>query len=348
MSAADQTSRPRRTFSRRLTGGRPRVLAAAIIGALALSGCGLSIPRPSDEPLEPHQRPALRDGEASAFLESYDAKLSEALSGDVGGLDAIQTGPLLERTRAEVLIAEANDRTLSAGSFTDIVAGGPTFDSYPMWFMAFATASPESVPESEGDPENVQAMLVTRESASSEWQAAQSVYIPEELAPTLVGDQTGAVKIADAAQGEAATAVETAASEYLSTGTMPEAPGVPDLSSTRMSELRDYVDGLSDGDTGFSDVDVECAPYEDVPIDGYGLATEAGGVSFGEIRCSLTIEVPEDYSVDLGPDIEAVKTGDGDGSPIRIDVSQPYLLQTGGDAASVYASGWFMLSSSQG
>ncbi|AOP54393.1 hypothetical protein [Brevibacterium aurantiacum] len=47
------------------------------------------------------------------------------------------------------------------------------------------------------------------------------------------------------------------------------------------------------------------------------LSTEHGAIGMGEVRCTMTIEVPDDYSVDLGDTIEAVKTNDKEATPSR-------------------------------
>ena len=144
--------------------------AGASAMALVLSGCSqlpLPIAQPAEPELTPYERPALRPGDAGTFMTDYTEALDATLAGDQEELDGIQTGPLLGRTRAEVLIARAEEQTLSAVAFTEVVAGGPMFDEYPMWFIGFGDP---------GEGESVQAMLVTRESAAEDWKAAQSLF----------------------------------------------------------------------------------------------------------------------------------------------------------------------------
>lgn len=311
------------------------VLAGGFATGLVLSACA-DIPQPARPELTPYERPAVRSGDAGSFLTNYAESLDQALGEEPGALEPLQTGPLLERTRAEMLIAEQTDTTLGASSYTDVVAGGPMFSEYPMWFMAFAA------PEGE-DSDEVEAMLATRDSAAADWKVAESVFVPAEAQPTILADQQGAVELAPDAHTEAADAVVTQASEFLTTGDVPE--GAPNFEEAGFKDFRDYVGDLGAEDTGFSDVGVECAPYEEVPLGDYALATEGGGVSFAESRCTLTVNVPESYFVDLGDEIEAVMTTDSEGSVITIDVAQPMLITTEGDTASVYSPGWYMLSS---
>lgn len=311
------------------------VLAGGLATGLVLSACA-DIPQPARPELTPYERPAVRSGDAGSFLTNYAESLDQALGEEPGALEPLQTGPLLERTRAEMLIAEQTDTTLGASSYTDVVAGGPMFSEYPMWFMAFAA------PEGE-DSDEVEAMLATRDSAAADWKVAESVFVPAEAQPTILADQQGAVELAPDAHTDAADAVVTQASEFLTTGDVPE--GAPNFEEAGFKDFRDYVGDLGAEDTGFSDVGVECAPYEEVPLGDYALATEGGGVSFAESRCTLTVNVPESYFVDLGDEIEAVMTTDSEGSVITIDVAQPMLITTEGDTASVYSPGWYMLSS---
>lgn len=311
------------------------VLAGGVVTGMVLSACA-DLPQPARPELTPYERPAVRSGDAGTFLTNYAESLDGALREEPSALEPLQTGPLLERTRAEMLIAEQTDTTLGASSYADVTAGGPTFGEYPMWFMAFAAPSGE-------DSEEVEAMLATRDSAAADWKVAQSVFVPAEAQPTILADQHGAVQPAPDAHTDAADSVVTQASEFLASGDVPE--GAPDFGEAGFKDFRDYVKELGAEDTGFSDVAVDCAPYDEVPLGDYALATEGGGVSFAEARCTLTVNVPESYFVDLGDEIEAVMTTDSEGSVITIDVAQPMLITTDGDAASVASPGWYMLSS---
>lgn len=310
------------------------LLAGGLVTGLALSACG-DIPQPSRPELTPYERPAVRSGDAGDFLTTYAQSLDEALGEDPGALEPLQTGPLLERTRAEMLIAEQTGTTLGASGYTDVVAGGPMFEEYPMWFMGFATPADE-------ESDDVQAMLVTRESAATDWKVAESLFVPAEAQPTILADQQGAVEPAPDTHTETAETVVSQASEYLTTGDVPS--GAPQFDEAGFQDFRDYVAELGAEDTGFSDVGVECTPYEGMPLGDYALATEGGGVSFAESRCTLTVNVPESYFVDLGDEIEAVMTTDTEGSVITIEVAQPMLITTSGEDASVSSPGWYMLS----
>ena len=100
-----------------------------------------------------------------------------------------------------MLIARADEQTLSAVNFTEVVAGGPMFSEYPMWFIGFGDP---------GEGDSVQAMLVTRESASQEWKVAQSLFVPRDAVPTLLAAGDGAVPVAPDAHQDVAAAAAAA------------------------------------------------------------------------------------------------------------------------------------------
>lgn len=324
-------------------GGRARRLGGTAAGAsamaLVLSGCTqlpLPIAQPAEAEFTPYERPALRPGDAGAFMTDYTESLDTTLAGDQEELDLIQTGPLLGRTRAEVLIARAEDQTLSAVGFTEVVAGGPMFDEYPMWFIGFGDP---------GEGESVQAMLVTRESAAEDWKAAQSLFVPREAVPTLLAGGDGAVPAAPDAHQDVAAAAATQLDGFLETGTLPESPVEFAYPTDTFSSFREYVDQFSEGDNAFEDVGVTCEPYTEVPLSTFALETETGAVSFGEVQCTITLSVPGDFSIDMGTAVEAVMTSDGGGGTVQIDASLPYLLTSAGAENTVYGSDWFLLSS---
>lgn len=337
------TAGPRATRRLSRSRGTSRRAAGTVAGlgvtALVLSGCGAGFPQPTRPELTPYERPALHPGEAGEFMAAYSESLDAALKEDAGALEQVQTGPLLERTRAELLIAENAGTTLGAPGFADVRAGGPVFEEYPLWFMAFATPQ-------EDETDSAEAMLVTRASAAEDWVVAQSLYIPEESLPTVLANEQGAVAEAPPEHGELADSVTAQAVEYLQTGEAPD--GAPDFAAAGLEDFRDYVAELGEEDTGFTDLTVECSPYDEIPLDDYALATQDGGVSFAEVRCGITVNVPDDYFVDLGEEIEAVMTTEEEGGVIRIDVAQPMLVTSAGETAQVASPGWYMLSSSMG
>ena len=317
----------------------PLAAGSAALG-LVLSGCG-DIPQPTRPELTPYERPAVGQGEAAEFLTTYAQELDAALGDGPEAVEQLQTGPLLERTKAEMLIAEKTDQTLGAVGYTDVVAGGPMADSYPLWFMAFAT--PDKAAEGEDAEDEIQAMLVRRDSAAEEWKVVESVFVPAASQPTILADETGSVATAPEAHTEAADRVAAQAAEYMQSGKVPDgAPAFPDAG---FQDFRDYIDELGAEDTGFSDVGAECAVDTEAGLSDYALATEGGGVSFAEIRCTITVNVPESYFVDLGDDIDAVMTADGDGSTITITAGQPMLTTTEGEEVTVSSPGWFILES---
>ncbi|GAA4284848.1 hypothetical protein GCM10022261_23790 [Brevibacterium daeguense] len=340
---ADSAVRPGRLAGLRAAvadrlGRRRRVAATAGASALVLglSGCAvLPVAQPAAPELTPYERPPLRAGEAGAFMTEYTERLGETLSGDQSALDQIQTGPLLERTRAEILIAEAEEETLGAVSFAEVTAGGPMFSDYPMWFIAVGDP---------GESDTVQAMLVTRESAVQDWKVGQALFVPRDQVPTLVADADGGVPMAPDEHQDVVQAVNEQLVPYLETGELPESDVAIAYPTDTFRSFREYVDQFSEGDDAFDDVTVSCEPYSDVDLAGLALQTQTGSVSFGETRCAITLKVPGDFALDMGTAVEAVMTSDGEGNVVQINTSLPHMLTTTDDSSSVVGSDWFLLS----
>lgn len=336
-SATRATTRKNR--SQRLA---QQVRAAAAVGSVVtlgvLAGCApLPMAQPSSPNLTEFERPALRAGEAGAFLTSYTERLDESLKGDEDRLDKIQAPPLLDRTRAEVLIAEAGKTELSAVNFEQIVAGGPSFGEYPMWFIAFGKPA--------GSDETVQAMLVTRESAGEDWRVTQSLFVPQENVPTLVADGTGAVEQSGTEFTELGTTANETLQQYLETGEISENDQNIEYASDAFTGFRDYVDEMAGNDEAFEDITVTCDPYDEatVPLAEHGLKTETGDVSFGEVRCAIELKVRSGGSIDVGEELEAVMTGDLDGGRLIISTSIPYMLLGSEQTNLIVGSDWFLL-----
>ena len=314
-----------------------RTVAAAGLGlVMAVSGCGLSVTRPADPEVTPYSRPALRQGEAADYMESYSDRLGRALANDGEGLDQEQSGPLLDRTRAELLIAKGEDNKLGVAQFDSVVAGGPVFQDYPLWFIGFGHAADEEA--------GTQALLVTRESAASDWKAVQGLFIPNDQVPTLVSDENGAVAAAPSSFVQTQTTVNQTLVGYLAGGDKKDvdAAGI-EMIGTAFDDFRKYVSSYSDGDNAFDSVNSDCKPYEDIDLNATALSTQDGAVGFGEVRCTITLEVAGDYAVTLSEAIKAVVQGDADGNKVTIETSVPYVVKTSGGAVQVIGSDWFLL-----
>ncbi|WP_349827440.1 hypothetical protein [Brevibacterium litoralis] len=323
---------------------RPRLLvpAAAVVLALVLAGCApLDFARPSQPVLEEPRRPAVLPGGGAAFMENYTQVLEEALDSGGDGIDRTMYGPMLDRTRAEQVIAEAGGSELSAVHFARVTAAGPTFTEYPLWFLAFA--------EPTEDSENVQVLLATRESASEEWMVPQGLFVPRSQMPTLVTDESGGVPAAPEAHGQVADQISSQLAGYLETGNLTEIDGVAtEFPTEAFSDFRSYVDEFAASED-FESVGVECGEDTTVDLGAHALTTESGSVSVGEMRCTITFSVASSYSLDLGEQIEAVMTTDSDGNTVSIHSSLPYyvnLTGTEGDDPSAFVSApdWFLLS----
>lgn len=333
-------ARLRSTFSRP-RGGKPRtrsvLVAGPLVATLALSGCSVvPIARPHHPDVEAYEKPALEPGDAGDLLGTYSEDLDKALHDDPDDLDAIQTSPVLERTKAEIEVAKADDASLAAVDFSEVVAGGPSFTEYPMWFLAFATPADR--------PDTRQAMLVTRASAAEHWKVEQSLFVPAKATPVLQAEEgTNVVERA----GESHTAVAATAGKdlasYLETGKAPKSEVT--ITPDGFSGFLDYVKGFSAEDAGFEKVKTECTDFPGDDLAAKGLVTENGTVSLGEMRCTISFDVPGDYSVDMGDAVEAVMTTEDDGSHVSITTSLPYMLTTDGKSAgTVTGSDWFLLS----
>ncbi len=320
-----------------------RAVTAATLGTtLALSGCAnMPIAKPSNPDTTPYERTALRPGEAGKFMTNYTESLDKTLGDKGDDLDKIQGAPLIDRTRAQIQIADKAKQKLRAPNFSEVVAGSPSFTDYPMWFYAFGTADKNST---EGDEQLTQVSLVTRESASADPLVRSSSYIPSDQMPTLMADDRGAVETGPEDFDDELATSEKDVSSYLVDGKAESgAPG--GIKEGGFKDFRDYLGGLRDKDSGFDKVDVDCRPYEDLAFEDMTLATEDGAIGMGEVRCTLTIKVPNDYALDLGDTVEAVKTNDKDGDTVKVDTAHPYVLLQNGDDVSAVATDWNVLSS---
>lgn len=313
------------------------VSALVVVTAVSLSGCGLPVAQPQQPEIEKYTRPGIRQGEASKFLKGYSDQLDEALKGDHKKLDQIQTGPLLQRTRAEVAIADKTEDKLSSPRFSSVLAASPNFDKYPMWFIAFGAVDKKDA--------GSQALLVTRESATEEWTVTQALFVPDDQVPGFEVDEGGSAQLAPGGFTKKLSDTSAAVAKYLSDGKKEHLDGAKiTTEGDAFSDFRKYVDSYSKGDNKFDKVKTECKPYEDVNLAKHALKTTDGAVGFGEIRCSLTLEVPAEYAVTLPKAVEAVKTTEEKGNRITIETSVPIMVRDGKDTKAV-STGWFLLES---
>ncbi|MYM20212.1 hypothetical protein GSY69_09590 [Brevibacterium sp. 5221] len=321
---------------RRLRAHRRGLALAAGLGATVLgaSGCTpLPIAQPEHPQVSPYERGPLREGQAGEFLKDYTKRLDTALGSGGEGLDALQSGSLLERTRAEVKIAKADKQKLSAVGFSSVVAAGPSFGEYPMWFLAFGQAADQK--------QGTQAMLVQRESSTADWTVAKGIFVPTGEVPALQAGDDGTV--ARAPENHAGLAAKAAAqlATRLETGKAPA--GAAEVSGSAAKSFRSYVEAFGKGDDAFANVRADCSPADDGEV--RGLRTEDdGAVSLGDLRCAVDFDVPDDYSVNMGAAVKAVMTTGDDGSHIRINTSVPYLAVQQGDAVKLVTSDWFLVS----
>lgn len=320
-----------------------RTVTAAMMGTgLVLSGCAnMPIAKPSSPDATPYERTAVRPGEAGKFMTNYTESLDKTLGDKGTDLDKIQAAPLIDHTRAQIQIADKAKQKLRAPNFTEVVAGSPSFTEYPMWFYAFGTADKNST---DGDKQLTQVMLVTRESASTDPLVRSASYIPTDQMPTLMADDSGAVKKGPEDFADDMTTASGDVSSFLVDGKAKS--GGPDgLKEGGFKGFRDYVGDLRDKDSGFDKVDVDCKPYEDLKFEDMTLSTENGAIGMGEVRCTLTIKAPSDYALDLGDTVEAVKTNDKEGDTIKVDTAHPYVLMKTGDELTATATDWNVISS---
>ncbi|WP_101641946.1 hypothetical protein [Brevibacterium antiquum] len=327
---------PRRTSTRGRRSLR-MVTAVSLTTGLALSGCtALPVAQPHSPDITPYERTAMRPGEAGTFMTGYTESLDGILNDGGTGLEKIQGEPLIDRTRAQILIAKKAKQKLRAPNFSEVVAGSPSFTEYPMWFYAFGTAK--------GDEKLTQVQLATRESASTDPIVRTASYIPTDQMPTLMADGHGAVEPGPDAFNEEMTTTADQVSKFLVDGKADKADA-DGLKEGGFKDFRGYLGDLRGKDSGFDKVDVSCKPYEKLDFTSMTLSNEHGAIGMGEVRCTLTIEVPDDYSVDLGDTIEAVKSNDKDGNTVKVDTAHPYVLLKTGDELSAVATDWNVLSS---
>ncbi|MDN5808045.1 MAG: hypothetical protein L0H52_12825 [Brevibacterium sp.] len=337
IDAAGAKARPPRRTNTRGRRSLRRVTAASLTTGLALSGCtALPVAQPHSPDITPYERTAMRPGESGDFMTGYTETFDEVLRDGGSGLEKIQGEPLIDRTRAQIQIAKKAKQKLRAPNFSEVVAGSPSFTEYPMWFYAFGTT--------EGDKKLTQVQLVTRESAATDPIVRTASSIPTDQVPTLMADGHDAVEPGPKGFSEEMTTTADQVSSFLVDGKA-DAADADGLKEGGFKAFRDYLKGLRGDDSGFDKVDVSCKPYEKLDFTSMTLSTEHGAIGMGEVRCTLTIKVPDDYSVDLGDTIEAVKTNDKDGNTVKVDTAHPYVLLQTGDELSAVATDWNVLSS---
>lgn len=332
------------------TARRGLAAGSVVLGTVVgVSGCApLPVAQPADPTIKSYSRVPLSSGQAGDFMTSYVKGLDKALQNGGKNLDALQADPLLSRTEAEILIAKAEKKKLSAGAFDSVVAGGRSFDAYPMWFMAFATVA--------GSDDTVEALVARRETAASDWSVVQSLFLPAASAPQLAANPAGAVAPVPGEFTDLDRGATEALLKYLQADpgkTQKEAAGIQ-LEGRAFGDFRSYVDKLASKSGGFKDVGVTCRSVEEAAdLSAMSLSTTEGAVSLGEIRCTVEATASTNASVDMGDDVEALITGDKNRSTVVIDVALPYMLQAKGQGArpadlddaklSVAGDGWFMV-----
>ena len=320
------------------------LMTAAFAGLGLLSACAGAPPiaRPAVPQSSEYAKAPLRAGDGSTFITDYTKKLQKALADDGKGLDEIQGGPMLDRTKAEVLVAKAEKKKLGTVGFDKVVAGGPKQSEYPLWFFAFANAD---------DAESgTQALLVTREDANSEWTVQQGLFIDPERVPSLAledGQVAEAGKQYAVDFGKTVTAVK----DYLS-GAGKSGGGDAlddfDLSGDGFKGYRDYVDEYAKDTKSFKRVESRCQPYTEIDFEKYAVKAEGGGaVSMAEMRCTITLEVPDDFNFTLPKQVSAITTGKKNGNRVEIEASIPFLIETSKGKTKLTSPDWFPLSGKQ-
>lgn len=313
--------------------------AAAAAGALLLSGCSgpLPVAYPAMPQSEEYTKAPLRAGDGSEFVSEYTKKLQKALEDDGKGLDEIQGGPMLDRTKAEVLIAKAEKKKLGTVGFDTIIAAGPPSSEYPLWFLAFASTG--------DDKTGTQAMLVSRSDANADWIVQQGLFIGDDRVPKLESEGGAVSRGGSEFAKEFGTAVSDVR-EYLS-GTKGDALEGYDVGGRGFSNFRDYVDIYDKDKKSFENVTTQCQPYADIDFEEHSIKTKTGAVALAEMRCTINIQVPGDYNFTLPKQVSAITTGDKKGNRVQLEASVPFLIETTGGKTKLTSSDWFPLSGKQ-
>lgn len=148
-----------------------RLGAAALVGVLAVGGCGLPHPKDSDV-----SKVAVTEAEAESVYEHYrDVRRNafELLDGqpltavESGAVLAIDSGAL--KVARRLLLSETPDDTQDL-RILDVYA--PRLDSYPMWFIVVVE---------DGVRDLIKVQVFERQTSTSDWRLAAS---PETLPTT--------------------------------------------------------------------------------------------------------------------------------------------------------------------
>lgn len=302
-------------------------LLVALAGmGVSLCGCA-AVPQP--RPDLPAGKVAVTGDQAAAVLDHYD-EINNAANAerDVDAVAAVETGPLLDTSRASYLLAEANDEEPSEAFFhTDVRAYSPRFGEYPMWFVATSTI--------DDDPARVAVQVLTRSSASAEWLVEQAAGLGAVELPAISSSdgETGA------ATGEQTQRVEDVLAQIYAHLAGEDAEDGPDLG---IDGLRSYRDWVSNNTIDLPEVgapEVSCATDERAPV--RVLPTETGVLAVATAACEVTQSIKEDIqgTMSLGGELTALASGSG--RTVRFVSSHPLVVTVADDgSAEVFSGGW--------
>lgn len=124
---------------------------------------------------------------ALTFMKRYDAVHNKASKGrDASLISSVESGPLLRASQAEFRIAKRLDpqdkKPAEPVTHADPRVSLPTFDGYPVWFVAVSTVAEEG---------RTSLDLVMRPSAGSLWKKAQTVTLDEGVQLPALADRDG-------------------------------------------------------------------------------------------------------------------------------------------------------------
>lgn len=220
-----------------------RTVAALLVGATLLAGCGVERPREKDD--TSLDKVAVTRDEAAGVLERYREVRRSAYSLlEAGPLTSVETSPVVMidagAIKARRLLGD--DAPPSALASKDVSVTGvyaPRFDEYPLWFVALVR---------DDDRDLTRVLLFTRERAAQPWTlVASPEAVSADAIPPLAVDSEGALETLPAGAQSGLVATPDAVAETYAKALSDKGSGANDevVQDAFIQQMRDVATASS-------------------------------------------------------------------------------------------------------
>lgn len=269
---------------------------------------------------------AATDEQNDAFFARYTTTNNDANAAqDPDVVATVETGPLQAASAFGFRVEKAQGlEPTEPFTITPTALAAPTFDSYPLFYLASA------VKGSEGSAH----YLLTRAKATEPWKAAAVVDLTEEQPFDLVAAAGRAPAVADEAAVESSTAALELVREFAETGKAPEglnadaAQSVADLSRLGFTADPD-VEGI---DSLSRTCEVGTA------VDGAWITTDRGVMTIATATCTQQLRTTEGFWFTPDDDYGTIKGGT-DLTSTTVTGTVPFIAEVSDDGTVVAHSG---------